>query len=92
VTDPEGFHLRTAAVVAQTAARFQSAIVFTHGERRANGKSPLDLLLLAAGLGAELVLEVSGTDADTAMDALVGLLTDSSWADPLNLPADSKGA
>ena len=84
VTNPSGVHVRPATALAQTAARFESAVLITLGDRRADGKSPLDLLMLAAGLGAELELEVRGHDADAALEALVGLLTGSSWAEPVD--------
>jgi phosphocarrier protein HPr len=92
VTAPEGLHLRTVAVLAQTAARFQSTVVFLLGERRADAKSPLDLMLLAASQGAELHLEVFGDDARAAIDALVSLLTALSWAEALDEPSGRAGS
>jgi phosphotransferase system HPr (HPr) family protein len=92
VTAPAGLHLRTVAALAQTAAKFQSSIAFSLGERRADGKSPLDLMLLAAGQGEELHLEVLGDDACAATDAVVGLLTYSSWAELLNDPDGRAGS
>jgi phosphotransferase system HPr-like phosphotransfer protein len=41
-----------------------------------NGKSQLDLLLLAAEPGAELIIEVVGDDAVQALDVLATILSD----------------
>jgi phosphocarrier protein HPr len=86
VTNPNGLHVRPAAALAQTAARFDSTVLIMLGDRRADGKSPLALLMLAAEWGAELELEIRGHDADAAMEALVGLLTASSWAESSDEP------
>jgi phosphotransferase system HPr-like phosphotransfer protein len=45
-----------------------------HGESRADGKSPTDLILLVALPGAELVVEVDGADAPAALDTLADIL------------------
>jgi len=45
-----------------------------NGDRRADGKSSLDLILLVALPGAELVLEVDGDDAADAIGPLADLL------------------
>jgi phosphotransferase system HPr (HPr) family protein len=87
ITAPDGLHLRPAAALAETAARFVSTVVVWLGDRRADAKSPLALMLLAADRGVELDLEIRGQDAREAMEALAGLLTGSSWAAPVDDPA-----
>jgi phosphocarrier protein len=74
VTNPMGFHLRPIAAFARQAVQFQSAVVISYGEKRVNGKSTLELMLLAAEQGTELLLEVSGPDAATALEALSQIL------------------
>jgi len=74
VVDPLGFHMRPLTVFAQRAGQFQSSVSVTKEGQRVNGKSPLELMLLAAQQGTELVLEVSGSDARSAIDVLAGLL------------------
>jgi phosphocarrier protein HPr len=75
ITNPMGLHFRPAAVFARRAAEFQSLVTVTRPDgRRVNGKSMLDLLTLAAELGTELVVEVSGSDAPDALRALVEVL------------------
>jgi phosphocarrier protein HPr len=74
ITNPQGFHMRPMAAFAQLAARFESSVKVSREGQSVNGKSILDLMLLAAAQGTELTLEVSGPDAPTALDALVTLL------------------
>ena len=76
VANPNGLHMRPATAFAQAARAFRSAVTVWNGDRRADGKSSLDLLLLTALPGAELVLEADGDDAAAALDRLAGILTD----------------
>ncbi len=75
IANPQGLHMRPAAAFAQLARQFQSSVVVWHNERQVDGKSWLDLVLLAADSGSELVLEVSGSDARTAFPQLCRLLS-----------------
>jgi phosphotransferase system HPr (HPr) family protein len=74
ITNPQGFHMRPMAAFAQLAARFDSSVKVSREGQSVNGKSILDLMLLAAARGTELTLEVTGPDAEAALDALVNLL------------------
>ena len=74
VTNPQGLHLRPAAAFAQLARQFQSQVSVVRVDRTVNGKSQLDLLLLAAEPGTELEVVVVGADADSALRQLAELL------------------
>jgi phosphotransferase system HPr (HPr) family protein len=74
VQDPVGFHLRPLTAFAKRAGQFQSTVTVSKGDERVNGKSPLELMLLAAEQGTELTLEVCGADAAAAIDVLAELL------------------
>ena len=74
VTNPNGLHMRPATVFAQKARTYRSAVTVWNADRRADGKSSLDLILLTALPGAELVLEVEGDDAAEAAALLADLL------------------
>lgn len=74
VANPQGLHMRPAAAFAKAARQYQSAVTVSRDDRSVNGKSQIDLLLLAAEPGAQLVLEVSGEDASLALDALGAIL------------------
>jgi phosphocarrier protein len=68
--------MRPATVFAQLARNFASQITVWNGEARADGKSSLDLILLMAIQGAELLLEVEGDDAEVAVGPLERILAD----------------
>ena len=76
VANPNGLHMRPATAFARAARAFRAAVTVWNGDRRADGKSSLDLLLLTALPGAELVLEAEGDDAAAALDQLADVLAD----------------
>lgn len=91
VTNPQGFHMRPATAFAQQAAKFQSTVTVRKDDQRINGKSPLELMLLAAEQGTELVLEATGPDAPAALDALAALLEAEGQGDDPEGPLPKKG-
>lgn len=74
ITNPLGFHLRPMAAFARLAAQFQSTVTLSTDQRRVNGKSTLELMLLAAEQGTEILLEVTGSDAAAAIEPLSAVL------------------
>lgn len=74
IRNPQGFHLRPAAALAQAARQFQSEASVVHGDVRANARDAMELLMLLAEPGAQVLIEVSGPDAAEAMEALAEIL------------------
>jgi len=74
ITNPQGLHVRPLAAFVRQAMQFQSTITLSKGDRRANGKSALELLSLGVAQGQEVLLEVSGSDAPVALQVLADLL------------------
>ena len=74
IRDPQGLHMRPAAAFAKRAREFQSTVTLRRDDRAVNGKSQLDLMLLAAEPGSTLILEVEGDDAVAALAALADLI------------------
>jgi len=62
-----GLHARPAAIFVETANRFESDIFVKKGDKRINGKSIMGLMMLAAGYGTKITLEIEGRDAQEAM-------------------------
>ena|SRR6516164_35770 len=87
ITNPQGFHMRPMAAFAQLASRYESSVKVSREGQSVNGKSILDLMLLAAAQGTELTLEVTGPDAQAALDALVQLLKAPPEEEPPEPPA-----
>jgi len=71
-----GLHARPASMFVQTAAKFGSDIVVTHGENTVNAKSILAVLTLGAHRGAEITIKAEGDDADESLQALEQLVLD----------------
>ena len=74
VANPQGLHMRPAAAFAKAARQYKSTVTVSRDDRSVNGKSQIDLLLLAAEPGAQLTLEASGEDAAAALEALGAIL------------------
>lgn len=58
----------------ELAAKFASKITVLNGTQSADGRNPMDLLMLVATKGTRLTLVVDGPDAAGAMDALAGMV------------------
>lgn len=71
-----GLHARASAKLTQLAGKFQSAVWFTRNGRRVNGKSIMGVMMLAAGKGAKVTLEIDGTDEDACLKAIVDMVND----------------
>ncbi|WP_193165981.1 HPr family phosphocarrier protein [Microbulbifer hainanensis] len=71
-----GLHARAASKLAQTSARFSADIKVHCGGKSVDGKSVMALMLLAAGKGTELELEVEGRDEEAALNAICELVED----------------
>lgn len=74
VTLPHGLHARPAATVAHRVRSFDAEVlVLAHG-RRARARSAVSLMSLGLRCGDPVVLEATGADAGTALDALEPLI------------------
>lgn len=69
-----GMHARASAKFVNLASQFKSDIVLERNGHQANGKSIMGIMMLAAGKGSRLSLNVEGVDEDEAMQALRGLI------------------
>ncbi len=69
-----GLHARASAKLTKMAGSFPCEVCVTRGDRRVNAKSIMGVMMLAAGMGTEIVIETDGLQEHEAMDALLGLL------------------
>lgn len=72
-----GLHARASSKLAQTAGRFSSSISI--GKEEANmvdAKSIMALMLIAAGIGTELILRANGDDESEAAKEIEELFAD----------------
>lgn len=71
-----GLHARASAKLTQLAARFDSDVHVERNGRKVNAKSIMGVMMLAAGKGSKITVEVAGSDEAQAMDAICALVAD----------------
>ena len=71
-----GLHARASAKLTQLAAKYKSEVWMTRSKRRVNAKSIMGVMMLAAGNGAKVLLEVDGIDEQECFAALQALIND----------------
>jgi phosphocarrier protein HPr len=76
ITNKLGLHARASAKLTKLAASFPCEVFLAKGDRRVNAKSIMGVMMLAAGLGSEVVLEVDGAQEEQAQAALTALIED----------------
>lgn len=76
ISNKLGLHARASAKLTKLAASFRSDVFLSRNGRRVNGKSIMGVMMLAAGIGSEVELEVGGEDEQPAHDAIVALFKD----------------
>ncbi|MEY3286483.1 MAG: hypothetical protein RL500_1213 [Pseudomonadota bacterium] len=76
ISNQLGLHARASAKLTKLAGSFVSAVHLSRNGRRINAKSIMGVMMLAAGLGAEIEIECEGADEQQAMDALLALIND----------------
>lgn len=71
-----GLHARAASKFVKTASAFASEITLQKGNRSANGKSIMGVMMLAASRGSVLALTADGPDEEQALAALEKLIAE----------------
>ena len=76
ISNKLGLHARASAKLTKLAGSFPCEVWLATGERRVNAKSIMGVMMLAAGLGSEVVLQAQGEREQEAVDALLALIQD----------------
>ncbi|MBA2965599.1 MULTISPECIES: HPr family phosphocarrier protein [Ramlibacter] len=76
ISNKLGLHARASAKLTKLAASYPCDVWLARGERRVNAKSIMGVMMLAAGIGSEVVLETDGEREQEAMAALLALIAD----------------
>ena len=74
ISNKLGLHARASAKLTKLAAAYPCEVFMSRGNRRINAKSIMGVMMLAAGLGAEVEIETDGEQEQEAMDAIVALI------------------
>jgi phosphocarrier protein HPr len=71
-----GLHARASAKLTQLAAKFESDVQVMRNDRKDIAKSIMGVMMLAAGKGSKITVEIDGPDEAAAMDAIAKLVGD----------------
>ena len=71
-----GLHARASAKLTKLAGGYPCEIWIARGGRRVNAKSIMGVMMLAAGIGSTVDIDISGEREQEAMEALLALIAD----------------
>lgn len=74
IRNAEGLHMRPAMQFVDLASQFRCDIQVSNADIEVDGKSIMQMSMLAATCGTRLTLKASGDDADKALEALRDLV------------------
>ncbi len=74
IKNSEGLHMRPAMQFVDLASQFDSEITVSNDKTKIDGKSIMQISMLAATKGTKLKIEAQGSDAREAIDALQQLI------------------
>ena len=73
VKNRAGIHARPAAIIAQTANKFECEVMLARDDTTVNAKSIMGVITMATGYNTVLTLRTEGTDEKEAADAIEAL-------------------
>jgi len=76
ISNKLGLHARASAKLTKLAGSFPCEVWLARGERRVNAKSIMGVMMLAAGMGTQVMVETGGAKEQEAMAALLALIND----------------
>jgi phosphocarrier protein HPr len=73
IVNEQGLHARPSSLIVKTAAAYRSELTLRVEDRSANGKSIIEVMMLASPKGTQVRLEASGEDAEALVAAVARL-------------------
>ena len=74
IPNKEGLHFRPIMQFVDIAQRFKAGVMVHCEDRAADGRSPMEMLMLVATQGSKVRVVADGADAEQLVSALVGLV------------------
>jgi phosphocarrier protein len=74
IKNKRGLHARASAKLVEAAARFQSHITVSYDGQTVDARSIMGLMMMAAGIGSQIVIAAEGPDSQDAMTAILALV------------------
>jgi phosphocarrier protein HPr len=82
IKNADGLHMRPAMQFVDLASRFDSSITVSNDQTSADGKSIMQMSMLAATCGTRLRIRAEGPDAEQAIEALRELVEARMFGEP----------
>ncbi len=73
IVNPQGLHARPSTLIVRTANGFQARVTLTVGERTADCKSIMEVMMLASPQGTPVRIAAEGAEAVAAVAAIADL-------------------
>ncbi|UCG56670.1 MAG: HPr family phosphocarrier protein [Phycisphaerales bacterium] len=88
IKNADGLHMRPAMQFVDAASRFDCEVAVSSGKTTVDGKSIMQMSMLAATHGTKLKIKTEGADAQEAINALRELVEEKMFDEPA--PSDGK--
>ena len=82
IKNADGLHMRPAMQFVDIANQYKSDITVSNNETQVDGKSIMQMSILAATCGTKLKIKAEGSDARKVVDALRELVEDKMFGEP----------
>lgn len=82
IKNADGLHMRPAMQFVDLASRFDCEVSVSNGQTTADGKSIMQMSMLAATCGTRLKIRAEGPDAEKAVEALRELVEIKLFGEP----------
>jgi phosphocarrier protein len=82
IKNADGLHMRPAMQFVDVANRFDCDVTVSSGEVKVDGKSIMQMSMLAATYGTKLKIKAEGADAQKVIDALRELVEEKMFDEP----------
>jgi phosphocarrier protein len=81
ITNRLGIHARPATLLVRAAQKFESRITLIKDDMEVDGKSIMDIMILAAEPDSTITIRADGEDEDEAVQALKKIVEDKFYED-----------
>jgi phosphocarrier protein len=82
IKNADGLHMRPAMQFVDVASQFDCDVTVSNSENSVDGKSVMQMSMLAATCGTKLKIKAEGADAQKAVDALRELVEEKHFDEP----------
>ena len=82
IKNADGLHMRPAMQFVDVANQYDCDVTVSNGENNVNGKSIMEMSMLAASCGTKLKIKAEGSDAEKVISALRELVEEKMFGEP----------